>query len=483
MNIDKSIEKKVKDMNDSFNESTILVVEDDQSLAEALQDTLETAGYKVITAEHGRQALIELEENSVNLIVSDINMPKMNGDVLLKRVKALYPDIPVILMTAYGTIEQAVDAMRDGAVDYMVKPFEAEVLINMVTRYVGELNNDTDMIAVDIASCELAIIAKRVADSDASIMITGDSGAGKEVLARFIHKNSSRAGEAFVAINCAAIPENMLEATLFGYEKGAYTGAYKASPGKFEQAQGGTILLDEISEMDIGLQAKLLRVLQEKEVERLGGNKIVELDVRVLATSNRDMQEVVAEGKFREDLYYRLNVFPLHLLSLRERKDDIIPLAKKLLEKHALSAHRAIPLLHKKAEEKLIEHSWPGNVRELENVVQRALILQSGDEVLEDDIHFEAARVAKTALQLVENKPISETTDDINESMDSLNGDLKQREWNLILGAIKAAKGSRKMTAEKLGISQRTLRYKLARMRDAGINVPDSNSQNSSVNA
>ena len=456
-----------------MNGSTILVVEDDQALAEALQDTLINAGYNVITAEHGRKALAQLENNDVNLIVSDINMPQMSGDVLLKRVKTLYPDIPVVLMTAYGTIEQAVDAMRDGAVDYMVKPFEAEVLITMVSRYIGESGEDTDMITADAASSELAAIAKRVADSEASIMITGESGTGKEVLAHFIHNNSSRSEQPFIAINCAAIPENMLEATLFGYEKGAYTGAYKASPGKFELAQGGTILLDEISEMDIGLQAKLLRVLQEKEVERLGGSKIIELDVRVLATSNRDMQEVVADGKFREDLYYRLNVFPLHLLPLSERTDDIIPLTQRLLEKHALSAHRAIPDLSEEASQKLIDYAWPGNVRELDNVVQRALILQSGDTILENDIHFEAARRAKPALKVVDERT-DRTEVEAESSSDSLTGDLKQREWNLILGAIKSAKGSRKMTAEKLGISERTLRYKLARMRDAGITVPDS---------
>lgn len=476
--------------------ANILVVEDDQALAEALQDTLMTADYEVVLADNGRTAMSLLETNKIDLIISDINMPQMNGDVLLKRVKSLYPDIPVVLMTAYGTIEQAVDAMRDGAVDYMVKPFEAEVLINMVSRYIGSVNNDVDMIVEDSASSELAAIAKRVATSDASIMITGESGAGKEVLARYIHNHSLRADQPFVAINCAAIPENMLEATLFGYEKGAYTGAYKASPGKFEQAQGGTILLDEISEMDIGLQAKLLRVLQEKEVERLGGTKIIDLDVRVLATSNRDMQAVVAEGKFREDLYYRLNVFPLHLLPLHERQDDIIPLANKLLEKHALVAHRAIPEISKKASEKLLAYSWPGNVRELENVIQRALILQNGLELFEEDIHFQAGtktirQNSTSSLNVVtednNNTYLAEDSNDsVTETSDSLNGDLKQREWNLILSAIKSAKGSRKMTAEKLGISQRTLRYKLARMRDAGINVPDSgsssaNSQKSQV--
>ena len=454
---------------------TVLVVEDDESLAEALQDTLASAGYNVITAENGKMALAQLETNDVSLIVSDINMPKMNGDVLLNRSKVLYPDIPFVLMTAYGTIEQAVDAMRDGAVDYMVKPFEAEVLVTMVSRYIGESGNDTDMITVDPASKELATIAKRVATSEATIMITGESGTGKEVLAHFIHNNSSRSQQPFIAINCAAIPENMLEATLFGYEKGAYTGAYKASPGKFELAQGGTILLDEISEMDIGLQAKLLRVLQEKEVERLGGSKIIELDVRVLATSNRDMVEVVAGGKFREDLYYRLNVFPLHLLPLTERPADIVPLSKMILEKHSLSAHRAIPILQNDAIKKLESYEWPGNVRELDNVIQRALILQSGDIILEHDIHYEAARRSKPVLNVVTTETVTEAVT-TTDSSESLTGDLKQREWNLILGAIKSAKGSRKMTAEKLGISERTLRYKLARMRDAGIVVPDSSS-------
>ena len=462
-----------------MNGSKILVVEDDQALAEALHDTLTAAGYDVVMAENGKKALTQLETHPINIIVSDINMPQMSGDVLLKRAKTLYPDIPFVLMTAYGTIEQAVDAMRDGAVDYMVKPFEAEVLINMVSRYIGDSSEDTDMITVDPASSELATIAKRVATSDATIMITGESGTGKEVLARFIHNNSARAAQPFVAINCAAIPENMLEATLFGYEKGAYTGAYKASPGKFELAQGGTILLDEISEMDVGLQAKLLRVLQEKEVERLGGSKIIELDVRVLATSNRDMQDVVADGKFREDLYYRLNVFPLHLLPLAERPADIIPLVKKLLEKHALAAHRAIPALQDDAVKKLESYPWPGNVRELDNVVQRALILQSGDSISASDIHFEAARRAKPTLNVVSKETPIEKVE--QSKADSLTGDLKQREWNLILGAIKSAKGSRKMTAEKLGISERTLRYKLARMRDAGITVPDSSGTNVST--
>ncbi|VAX14248.1 Flagellar two-component response regulator FleR [hydrothermal vent metagenome] len=463
----------------------ILVVEDDESLAEALQDTLQMAGYTVCLAENGLMALRLLEHEAVDLIISDINMPKMDGHSLLKKIRLQFPEIPVILMTAYGTIQQAVDAMRNGAADYMVKPFEAEVLVNMVGQYIGSVRADEDMIVVDEASQELARIAMKVADSDATIMISGESGVGKEVLAQFIHRHSARHEQPFVAINCAAIPENMLEATLFGYEKGAFTGAYKACPGKFEQAQGGTLLLDEISEMDLGLQAKLLRVLQEREVERLGSTEMIKLDVRVLATSNRDMQSVVAEGRFREDLFYRLNVFPLTLCPLRERRGDIVPLAKRLLEKHARASGQIIPELSSEACADLLRHRWPGNIRELDNVIQRALILHSDALISEQDLHFEVVTSgfgfthntgsrldSENGLNLSRSASVaaikSETKDE------SLNSDLKQREWDLILDAIRSSHGSRKLTAERLGISQRTLRYKLARMRDAGIVVPGS---------
>ncbi|MCW9024462.1 MAG: sigma-54 dependent transcriptional regulator [Gammaproteobacteria bacterium] len=467
-----------------MNNSSILVVEDDEALSEALQETLEIAGYQVLTAENGLLALQKLEDVSVDLVISDINMPKMDGHSLLKKVKAQYPDIPMMLMTAYGTIQQAVDAMRDGAVDYMVKPFEAEVLVNMVGQYLGTATATDDMIAEDPLSLELLRMARKVADTDATIMITGESGVGKEVLAQFIHRHSSRVEQPFIAINCAAIPENMLEATLFGYEKGAFTGAYKACPGKFEQAQGGTLLLDEISEMDLGLQAKLLRVLQEREVERLGSTQMINLDVRVLATSNRDMAAVVADGRFREDLFYRLNVFPLNLSPLRERPGDIIPLTNVLLEKHAKANAQAIPELSEAASEKLKTHAWPGNIRELDNVIQRALILHSDGIVEEEDLHFESASPVLRAVETITSvsTPVeSSTTEKASNNSgaesgnaESLNTDLKQREWDLILEAIRQTQGSRKATAERLGISQRTLRYKLARMREAGLRIPDS---------
>jgi len=460
-------------------EAQIMVVEDDEELLEALSETLSTAGYGVAHARDGSDALKLLEKQQFDLVVSDIQMPNMDGHSLLKKVKENHPDLPMMLMTAYGSIQQAVDAMRDGAVDYMVKPFEAEVLVNMVSRYAGQPNvQASNMIAEDAKSKNMLSVANRVAQSDATVMITGESGVGKEVLAQYIHSHSNRNEQSFVAINCAAIPENMLEATLFGYEKGAYTGAYKACPGKFEQAQGGTLLLDEITEMDLGLQAKILRVLQEREVERLGGNKMIPLDVRVIATSNRNLSEYVSEGKFREDLFYRLNVFPISIPALQTRKDDILPLVNRMTEKQCKQMNMAIPSMSETAKKKLLSHNWPGNVRELDNVIQRALVLQKGEEIEAADIYFECATGNVTTISNDENHlsdTINNTTSgDVEEAVatDTLNGEMKQKEWRVILSTIASVQGSRKHAAEKLGISQRTLRYKLAKMRDAGIAIP-----------
>lgn len=472
-----------------MNRATVLVVEDDSALNEALSDTLKCAGYNVESVMDGREALRFLDKEAVDLVISDIHMPNMEGTTLLTKIKTDKPDLPVMLMTAYGTIEQAVETMRDGAVDYLVKPFEAEVLVNMVERYVGYADiNENDIIAVAENSKAVFEIAKRVAPNDATVMITGESGTGKEVLAQYIHKQSNRAEKPFVAINCAAIPENMLEATLFGYEKGAYTGAYKSSPGKFEQAQGGTLLLDEISEMDLGLQAKILRVLQEREVERLGGNKLIELDVRVLATSNRNMLDEVKNGRFREDLYYRLNVFPLHISPLQNRREDIVALAERMISTTAKSMGIAIPKLSNDACEKLQNYLWPGNVRELDNVIQRATILHKNNEISAQDIYFPHEmenvtniNVAATKSSVDESYAGNSSIDvestvmdkENNEtSSDSLNGGLRFHEWDMIIKAINETKGSRKDTAEKLGISQRTLRYKLARMRKEGVDIP-----------
>jgi len=442
-------------------QATVLVAEDDPDLRVALCETLELAGYQVAAAGDGNAALEIMQRQTIGMVVSDVQMRPMDGQELLSRIKLLYPTIPVLLMTAYGNIEKAVTAMRDGAVDYLAKPFEAGILLKKVEQAVLHQSEDGDncgVVADDGKSRKLLELARRVACSDVTVMIGGESGTGKEVFARYIHRNSPRAQGSFVAINCAAIPENMLEAILFGYEKGAYTGAQSSSPGKFEQAQGGTLLLDEISEMSLGLQAKLLRVIQEREVERLGGRKMIILDVRVLATSNRNLREEVAAGRFREDLFFRLNVFPLYLEPLRNRTQDILPLARLFLQRHCAKQGIAEKTLSSTAEQRLHGHSWPGNARELDNVIQRALILCDTPEIGPDDLSFEIEP---------ERKPV------VNESASGqLSEDLRSVEEQMILDALRDGAGSRKNAAARLGISQRTLRYKIARLRDAGVAIP-----------
>ena len=319
-------------------------------------------------------------------------------------------------------------------------------------------------------SMRLIELARRVAQSDCTVLIVGESGTGKEVLARFIHRCSPRSREPFIAVNCAAIPENMLEAMLFGYERGAFTGAHAAHPGKFEQAQGGTLLLDEITEMPLGLQAKLLRVLQEREVERLGGRTPISLDVRVLATTNRRLREEVAAGRFREDLYYRLNVFPLAISPLRARREDVLPLAMQLLSARCRPGEQ-IPALGADAAHLLLTYPWPGNVRELDNLLQRALILVNGPVIHQDHIQFELANEGHLASQDVPLVAIKAPAMDV-PSANSLARSLDETERDLILDALRTGQGSRREVAERLGISQRTLRYKLARLREAGVDVP-----------
>lgn len=448
----------------------ILLVEDDVDLREALEATLELEGWSYLSAANGQEALKLLEKNQVSLVVSDVSMPVMDGYQLLAEVTGNYPGVPLVLMTAFGSVSQAVEAMRQGAVDYLVKPFEPELLVSIVEPLLASVPASTAAaqgpVVEDALSQEVLRLAGRVAKSDASVMIGGESGTGKEVLARFIHQQSDRAGQPFIAINCAAIPDNLLEATLFGYEKGAFTGATTSAPGKFEQADGGTLLLDEVSEMPIELQAKLLRVLQEQEVERLGGRKTLKLNVRVLATSNRDLKEAIQSGRFREDLYYRLNVFPLAWPPLRERPADILPLAKFLMAKHAQRMGvGSLPELQDDAIQLLLNHAWPGNVRELENVMQRALIMASGRQVTAASIILEtdaSIRPSSHSLQ-----PVAEPASSVATS-DDLKEDLKEQEFRMILDTLEQEGGRKKETAERLGISPRTLRYKIAKMREQG---------------
>jgi two-component system response regulator FlrC len=464
----------------------VLLVEDDPSLREALGETLTLAGHDYHAVGSAEEALLAAAQASFSLVVSDVNMPGMDGHQLLNQLRTRYPQLPVLLMTAHGAVDRAVEAMRQGAADYLVKPFEPKALIALVARHaLGRLGpaDGEGPIAVEPASIQLLNLASRVAKSDSTVLISGESGTGKEVLARFIHQQSPRAGKPFIAINCAAIPDNMLEATLFGHEKGSFTGAIAAQPGKFEQADGGTILLDEISEMPMGLQAKLLRVLQEREVERVGARKPIELDIRVLATTNRDLAGEVAAGRFREDLFYRLSVFPLAWQSLRQRPADILPLAERLLAKHVNKMKHAPVRLSADAQKCLVGYSWPGNVRELDNAVQRALILQQGGVIQAEDfcltgpITFASLPTPAPVLQVLPTVPTPSGAMDSSFETPSgdpggaLGEDLRRREFQMIIDTLRAERGRRKEAAERLGISPRTLRYKLAQMRDAGMDV------------
>lgn len=445
----------------------ILVVEDDPSLREAIGDTLELAGRPYVAVDGGEAALKVLGEQAFSIVVSDVRMMPMDGISLLKEIRVRLPHLPVVLMTAYAEVDKAVDAMRSGACDFLLKPFEPRALLAHINKYeLPETGESAGVVANDPVSRDMFAMAKRVAQTDATVLLTGESGVGKEVVARYIHRNSGRKDGPFVAINCAAIPDSLLEATLFGYEKGAFTGAQQAQAGKFEQAQDGTLLLDEVTEMPMGLQAKLLRVLQEREVERVGGKKPVALNIRVVATSNRDMAEAVAKGVFREDLFYRLNVFPVAIPALRQRPQDVVAIARHFVVEHGGRLGRSGVSLAPAAEAALIAHAWPGNVRELENVIQRALILSSGSSIGPEHLNLVprplvgAPLVPAPQVSFAENVALPE----VEKRADNM----KDLEREHILRTLAEVGGSRKQAIERLGISERTLRYKLQQYRDEG---------------
>ncbi len=441
---------------------TILVVDEDPALRKHTALALQEAGFVVEQAEDRMQAREKVAEKHYSLVIGHDSQSVHSRRSLLKQLHALKPDLPVIVLAESPTLEQAVEAMRSGAADYLPRPVEPKKLLSRLKVLLTRLGRDEDqLIAEDPRSQEILQLVRRVALTDVTVMISGPSGSGKEVIARYIHQYSPRARAPYVAVNCAAIPENMLEAILFGHEKGAFTGAIDTRPGKFEQAQGGTLLLDEISEMPLGLQAKLLRVLQEREVERIGGKKSIPLNVRVLATTNRNLKQEVQQGRFREDLYYRLNVFPVHLPPLAARPGDILPLAQAFIRRQAGNVY-----LSPEAKKKLLRHNWPGNVRELENVIQRAMILKSGGIIQAIDLHFETLEPAAPPSSALPVQPQEPPTGG------KLSSDLKMQEYQMIQQTLQANGGNRKQTAETLGISPRTLRYKLARMRELGMTIP-----------
>ena len=448
----------------------ILVVEDDPHLREAVCDTLELAGQAVVSAGGGQEALALLAAQPVALVVSDVRMMPMDGISLLKEIRSRFPHLPVVLMTAFAEVDRAVEAMRCGACDFLLKPFEPKALLEHVARYrLPDALDDERIVAADPVSRNLFALASRVAQTDATVLLAGESGVGKEVVARYIHQHSGRSSGPFVAINCAAIPDSLLEATLFGYEKGAFTGAQQAQAGKFEQAQNGTLLLDEVTEMPLGLQAKLLRVLQEREVERVGGKKPVALNIRIIATSNRDIADAVARGQFREDVYYRLNVFPLVIPALRQRCADIVPLARHFLATHGGRSARPGLHLSPAAEAALVAHGWPGNVRELENVMQRAVIFAASDVVEVDALHLTSGALS-SAVESPEKPDIPAVpTPSGVPAGEPKTDNMRDLERTHILDTLAAVGGSRKLAGERLGMSERTLRHKLKQYRDGGL--------------
>ena len=388
----------------------ILVVDDEQNMRVALYEALSRGGNQVRVAENGRMALELIAKEAPDLVITDIRMPEMDGIEMLQRIKELQPALPVVIITGYATVETAVEAMKQGAVDYILKPFPVEVIeetVKKVFRNRGGVAVPADAAVAAPVSAAPAVAgparrseggertvigrdahflrlldrARAVASSKATVLVLGESGTGKEVFARFIHHVSERKAGPFVALNCAALPEGLLESELFGHEKGAFTGAVMTKKGKFELAHGGTLLLDEIGEIPLHLQAKLLRVLQEEEVDRLGGKEPTKVDVHVLATTNRDLAEAVKEGTFREDLFYRLNVIPIRLPPLRERPEDILLLADFFIEKHSSRYRKPLKKLSARSRQRFLEYSWPGNVRELENLAERAVLLSAGPEL------------------------------------------------------------------------------------------------------
>jgi two-component system response regulator FlrC len=433
----------------------ILVIDDEPQMLLAIQETLRRRGYTVASAASGMEALCRMKEKSFDLILTDMRMPEVSGLDLLRRMRGTMPNVPVILLTAYGTIENAVDAMKLGALDYLLKPFSSEALEAAVRRALtsrGCVDDGVphDMITQDPVLSGVLESACKCAASHATVLIEAESGTGKELIARLIHRRSGRASGPFVAVNCAALPENLLESELFGYEKGAFTGASASKPGKFELAHRGTLLLDEIGEMAPILQAKLLRVLQEKEVDRIGGKDPVRIDVRVVATTNRDLPSLVREGEFREDLFYRLNVVRLTIPPLRDRPGDIPLLADFFCKRYGREFGREGVRCSAAAIERLARHSWPGNVRELENVLQRALALSSGIMVEPGDIHL--AGWGSMPGDVSEGSP---------QGPLPLGTTMRDMERQLIQRTLDGTGGNRTRAAKMLGISLRTLRNKL----------------------
>jgi DNA-binding NtrC family response regulator len=435
----------------------ILVVDDEAIVRESLHDWLTDAGYQVLTAENGPKALAIIGRERLGIVIADLVMPGMDGIELMKRAKEIQPNIEVIIITAYGSIPTAIAAMKEGAYDYIEKPFcpeRAELLVKKLAEHQELVEENLSLrqrledryrfeniIAKSSKMQRVIEVIKVVAKSNATVLITGESGTGKELVARAIHLQSHRRSKPFVAVSCAALPESLLESELFGHEKGSFTGAYAQKKGKFEFANGGTLFLDEVGEMSANIQVHLLRVLEEKEFTRVGGNEPIKVDVRVISATNKDLRRAIEKQEFREDLYYRLNVVNIELPPLRERKEDVPLLAQHFLNKFAQENQKEIDGFSPEATEFLLDYDWPGNVRELENAIERAIILAKGGLVTIADLPHENLSLTRSA---------------------STGKNLKEVEKNHILNVLCEAGGNYSEAARILGITRMTL-YNKAR--------------------
>jgi two-component system response regulator FlrC len=480
----------------------VILVEDDEDLREAIAVTLRMKGIDFVTHQRAETVVPLLRPGLNTVLVTDYKLPGMNGIDLLKISQKECPDLPVVIMTAFADAKLAVEALKAGARDFLIKPFVPQQLIEIISRYhapdvaltassaplIDAAKSETvgseirpaehNVIAVDPQTVAIFSRCERVAATDTSVLVTGESGAGKEVVAHHIHKTSKRANGPYVAINCAAIPDTLLESILFGHEKGSFTGATKAQAGKFEQANKGTLFLDEIGEMPATLQTKLLRVLQDKKIERIGSTDSIQADVRIIAATNLNLQDQVKAGKFREDLYFRLNVFPIHVPELRKRPLDIIPLAEFFLKRYSINIGRDSLTLSNAAKALLQKYTWPGNVRELENIIQRAVLLADGDQIYAEDLELDDSHLSHASS--IPDHGVSNTeTPNLSPKIEQ-NGteialnkiesgqDIESVEREHILKVLAEVNGNRTKAVEILGISARALRYKLKSYKEAG---------------
>jgi two-component system response regulator AtoC len=452
----------------------ILIVDDEMIVRNFLAETLRRKNIEVITAENGKKALSLIKETPFDMVITDMKMPDLTGIEVLKKCKEISPNTIVVVITAFGSIENAVEAMRLGAFSYLIKPFSPDTIEAIIEKakehlsLVQENQYLRQQVSTGDNSLQFKIIGEspamkqimhdvmRVSQSNASVFINGESGTGKEVIAQAIHSFSPRASHPFIKVNCAAIPETLIESEFFGHEKGAFTGANFKRLGRFELAHKGTLLLDEITEIPLAVQAKLLRAIQEQEFERVGGSKPIKVDVRLISTSNRDIKEAIAHKILREDLYYRLNVVPIYLPPLRDRRDDILPLSHYFLEKMCVDNHKSPKTFSAEAIKKLYAYPWPGNVRELANIIERAVVMTAHSEITPEHLYLENG----DALPLTKSSQ-TQTSSEISTSVFPVGMTLQELEKKLIIETLQAQRNNRTKTAEVLGISVRTLRNKL----------------------